>query len=319
MRQFQGILHELKAVVAKHRPGDHLEPPAVLPSLKIDGHRLSYVQAGEDHPERDRPVVVFLHGFGGFFMDWPRVMMPVARHTRVYALDLPGWGFSDPNPHSHTLEDEVHVIREFISRLRLKRVILCGISYGAGVAWAAAAARTSQVERVVLLNPMPTNPLQYMKSPLYRAIFALNSSMPVSLIGHRALAKSHYKLICRESLLNDRLLDTFYLDLAYMVIKQPKIPRILHAHAKGARGVDWADWGHRLAGIQMPVSILQAREDKIFSLASARHLHRLIPNSELIEVEKCGHAMVFDQHRRVSDHLIDLLGVREKASEAPTG
>jgi len=82
-------MHELKDVVANHKPGDVLTPPPSMPSMMMNGHRLSYVEMGEDTTS-ENPAIIFLHGFGGFFMDWPRVMMPVARHTRVFALDLPG-------------------------------------------------------------------------------------------------------------------------------------------------------------------------------------------------------------------------------------
>jgi pimeloyl-ACP methyl ester carboxylesterase len=246
-------------------------------------------------------------------MDWPRVMAPISRHTRVYALDLPGWGFSEPSPKLNNLEDEVQVVNEFLSRMGLSRVILCGISYGAGVAWAAAAMNLPRVSQAVLLNPMPPHPMRYLHSAIYRGIFLLNSFGLTNSLGHKLLSKSQYKIICRENLLNDRLLDTFYLDLAFMVMKQPKMPTLLAKHSRGAKGLNWDEWEHRLAGIRIPVTILQGLNDRIFSMESARMLHRAIPTSQLIEVPDCGHAMVFDQHRKVSEFII-----RQLASSAST-
>ncbi len=240
-------------------------------------------------------------------MDWPRVMAPIARHTRVYAIDLPGWGFSEPNLRSESMEDDARVLNAFLKKLDLKDVILCGISYGASVAWAAASLRMPRVKRAVLLNPMPPHPLRFLHSPIYRAILTTTMWPKAAMLAHRFMTKGQYKLVCRENLLNHRLLDTFYLELAYMVTKQPKMPYILHAFGRGARTVDWNAWEHRLAGIRIPVSILQGLEDRIFSMESALFLHRLIPTSELIQVPECGHAMVFDQHRKVSDFIIKLL------------
>lgn len=315
MRGFQRILLELKDLVKRHKPGDELEPPRSLLKAEIFGRRLAYLAAGLENREGCPPVVL-LHGFGGFFMDWPRIMAQVSRHTSVYALDLPGWGFSEPNPMARSLEDDVNVVDEFIRVLGLNEVILCGLSYGAGVAWASAALRPLKLKHVVLLNPMPPHPIRFMASPLYRGIFFLNSFERAGAWGHRLLTKSQYKTICRENLLNHRLLDSFYLDLAFLVIKQPKILSMLRGHAQGARDTDWNAWEHRLSGVRVPVTILQGREDRIFSLESARFIQRLIPNSELIEVEKCGHAIVFDQHKKVSDHLIKLVSA-EKAESIP--
>ncbi|MEK7357352.1 MAG: alpha/beta hydrolase [Bdellovibrionota bacterium] len=317
MRKFQHVLHELKDVVAKHKPGEILTPPPSLPFITVKGRRVTYAAMGLEN-DPSQPAVILLHGFGGFFMDWPRVMMPVARHTRVYALDLPGWGFSELNTQAKSLEDDVAAVRVFMDELKLERVVLCGISYGAGVAWAAAAMNLPRIQRAVLLNPMPPNPLDFIVSPLYQGIFALNLSRTAAVIGNKMMRKSQYKLICKENLLNERLLETFYLDLAYLVVKQPQMPFILNAHAKGARDVDWADWEHRLAGTRIPVSILQGLNDRIFSFASASHLHELIPHAELIEIPECGHAMVFDQHRKVADFLIQSLARREEKFRTPT-
>jgi pimeloyl-ACP methyl ester carboxylesterase len=313
MRQFQRILHELKAVVAAHKPGDILTPPSLMPSIYIEGRRLSYAVMGQETEHLPgTPPVIFLHGFGGFFMDWPRVMAPLSRHTKVYAVDLPGWGFSELNRNANSLEDDVEAVDEFMRQMGIESAILCGISYGAGVAWAAAAMDLPRVKRAVLLNPMPPNPLDYIHSGMYQGIFALNLSRPTSFLAHKLLRKSQYKAICRENLLNDRLLDTFYLDLAYLMMKQPKMPFILNAHARGAREINWSDWEQRLSGTRIPVSIMQGLNDRIFSLDSATYLYELIPHSELIEVPDCGHAMVFDQHRKVSDFLTHCLTRKEE-------
>lgn len=316
MREFQKVLAELKELVAHHKVGDTLQAPSHLNYVTINGRKVHYAAMGREFaetrkagvaPGTSKPSVILLHGFGGFFMDWPRVMAPLSRHTDVYALDLPGWGFSEINTESSALEDEVSVVDQFIKALGLESVVLCGISYGGGVAWASAATGISRLKRAVLLNPMAPNPIDWISSPIYQGIFALNKSRAAAFVGHKMLRKAHYKMICRENLLNERLLDTFYLDLAYLVMKQPKMPLILNAHARGAEETDWASWEHRLAGCRIPVSILQGREDKIFSMESAQHLHDLIPHSELIEVSDCGHAMVFDQPKRVADFLIECL------------
>ncbi len=303
MRQFQRVLAQLKDVVLQHKPGETLKAPGLLPFVTIGGRKVYYAAMGLDHPV-DSPAVILLHGFGGFFMDWPRVMAPISRHARVYALDLPGWGFSEVNPDSKSLEDDVTIVREFMRELNLENVVLGGLSYGAGVAWAAAAMNLPRLKRVVLMNPMPPHPLRYFTSPIYQAIFAMSRSRTIAMIGNRLMRKSHYKLICRENLLNDRLLDSFYLDLAYLVMKQPKMPQMLHSHARGAGQVNWDEWERRLSQTRVPVSILQGLQDRVFSFESAARIYELIPNSELIEVEECGHAMVFDQPRKVSDFLI---------------
>ena len=314
MRQFQRVLAQLKDVVLNHKPGENLKAPPLLPFITVNGRKVYYAAMGLEN-DASQPAVVLLHGFGGFFMDWPRVMAPISRHARVYALDLPGWGFSEMNPESKSMEDDVTILREFMRELGLEKVILGGLSYGAGVAWAAAAMNLPRIQRVVLINPMPPHPLRYFISPIYKAIFAICRSRTGAHFGNRLMGKAHYKIICRENLLNDRLLDSFYLDLAYLVMKQPKMSSMLHSHARGAGSVDWNEWERRLSKSRVPVSILQGLQDRVFSFESAAHLYDLIPNSELIEVDQCGHAMCFDQPRKVSDFFIAALTRQEESLE----
>lgn len=317
MRQFQRVLAQLKDVVLNHKPGDALKAPPLLPYVTVGGRKVYYAAMGLDR-DAEKPAVILLHGFGGFFMDWPRVMAPISRHTRVYALDLPGWGFSEFNPDAKSLEDDVTIVREFMRELGIEKAVLGGLSYGAGVAWAAAAMNLPRIQRVVLINPMPPHPLRYFTSPIYQAIFALSRFRPAAILGNRLMRKAQYKVICRENLLNDRLLDSFYLDLAYLVMKQPKMPLMLNAHARGADSVNWDEWERRLSETRIPVSILQGLQDRVFSFEGASHLYELIPHAELIEVDECGHAMVFDQPRKVSDFFIASLdrGENERAVAA---
>jgi pimeloyl-ACP methyl ester carboxylesterase len=305
MKYFARLLAELQELVDNHRPGQQLAPPKLLTSVQVAGKRVSYFQMGLGKPG---PAVILLHGFGGFFMDWPRVMAPLARKHRVYALDLPGWGFSEPRDQNMGLEDDVAVIREFIRQHELDDVLLVGISYGAAVAWASAAASIPAVKRLLLLNPMPPFPLRYLRSRLYRAIFALNRIAFVSRWAGRLMTKSQYKLVCKENLKHYRLLDTLYLDVGFRVITQPSIHQNLHSHAKKARTIDWSTWEEQVRGIRIPVTILQGTDDKVFSLESARYLNGLIAHADLVEIEDCGHAMVFDQHRKVTAQILALLG-----------
>src|SRR4051812_38497022 len=119
MRYFTRLLGELKELTLHHKAGQLLAVPKLLSSIVVRGKRISYFQMGLSQPG---PPVLLLHGFGGFFMDWPRVMAPLAKKHRVFALDFPGWGFSEPRDNSLGIEDDVAVVTEFIRQLGLKEV-----------------------------------------------------------------------------------------------------------------------------------------------------------------------------------------------------
>jgi pimeloyl-ACP methyl ester carboxylesterase len=71
----------------------------------------------------------------------------------VYALDLPGFGESDPPPMKPSVSDQAAAIGDFIDHMRFRRVDLLGYQGGASIAVALAAARPDKVRRVVLVAP----------------------------------------------------------------------------------------------------------------------------------------------------------------------
>ena len=274
---------------------------------------------GIAHDPSDIPII-FLHGYGGFFMDWPRVMTPLSKRHFVVALDLPGWGFSEAHDDGSKIEDDAWVVLEFIKKMGLSNAILVGLSYGSAVAWSAASmtadVRLERVKEVLLLNPMPPHPIKHMNSKLYKGLFQLNRYKTLATIGNKFLTKSHYKAICKENLKHARLLDTFYLQLGYLVTKQKKVVENLYRHSKGAQNIDWDRWERELSKINLPTTIMQGLDDRIFSMESARYLGGLIPNSRLLEVDDCGHAIVFDRPQKVIRELIKLAAKMKSEKKA---
>ena len=304
MKYLNRLYMELKSTVLGHKAGTKLTPPDLLSKFDYKGGRVNYLRMGiQDSDE----VFVFVHGFGGFFMDWPRIMGPLSHSVPTIALDLPGWGFSDPLSEDSGIEDHVDVIKSLTEKLGFKKVTLVGISYGAAVSWASACENWPALKRLVLLNPMPPNPLKYLHSRAYQSFFILNSNKFLANQIHRFYNRIVHKKMCLENIYNKKFLDKAYLEVGFHILKQPKIAGSIHQFALLARHIDWTYWENQLQKIDIPVFIFHGREDRVFGLAAAEKLHNLIPDSKLIKISDCGHAMMFDQHRQVTNFLLELL------------
>jgi pimeloyl-ACP methyl ester carboxylesterase len=57
--------------------------------IEIDGREVNYCELGEG------PAIVFVHGLGASWQSWLEQMPEFAKHHRVVAMDLPGFGYSD--------------------------------------------------------------------------------------------------------------------------------------------------------------------------------------------------------------------------------
>ncbi|KAJ7295471.1 hypothetical protein O6H91_Y185900 [Diphasiastrum complanatum] len=110
------------------------------------GHKVHYVVKGEGRP------VVLIHGFGASTFHWRYNIPELAKHFKVYAMDLLGFGLSekaliDYNP--FVWRDQV---ADFVQEIVAKPAVLVGNSIGGFTVLLTAAAFPQLTSGLVLLN-----------------------------------------------------------------------------------------------------------------------------------------------------------------------
>jgi pimeloyl-ACP methyl ester carboxylesterase len=115
---------------------------------RSDGSRLRYFKTGTG------PPLVLLHTVRTQLDYFQRVMPALRDEFTVYAVDLPGMGWSDIVPGARYGEPElVSAIVEFIRILDLHKVTLAGESMGAAIALLASIDLADHVRKVIAFNP----------------------------------------------------------------------------------------------------------------------------------------------------------------------
>jgi pimeloyl-ACP methyl ester carboxylesterase len=112
------------------------------PAVTVDGTRLSYHRWGTHGS-----AIVLLGGFVEPTWVWHAAAPLLARDHRVYALDLPPFGYSQRRG-PYTLTHWATLVRGFAATLHLRRPLVVGHSLGAAVAIAVAPAASG----IVLLD-----------------------------------------------------------------------------------------------------------------------------------------------------------------------
>jgi pimeloyl-ACP methyl ester carboxylesterase len=115
---------------------------------RANGTRLRYLEVGEG------PPLVLLHTVRTQ-LDYFQLVIPLLWDSfTVYALDLPGMGWSDIVEGASYEEPDLRAaVVELISQLGLEGVTLAGESMGGTVALSAAVDLSGRVSRVVAFNP----------------------------------------------------------------------------------------------------------------------------------------------------------------------
>lgn len=152
--------------------------------------RLSVIDAGPQNADR---AMVFVHGFGGYAMQWEHQLIEFADSSRVVAMDLRGHGISDRPAGKYTLEEVIGDLERVVDSLKLPpKFILLGHSFGGALAAAYAVKHPERVGRLILVS----TPVDFTLIPFIRLLFRLPARLvePVRVLFPRALAAPAYVL-----------------------------------------------------------------------------------------------------------------------------
>lgn len=100
--------------------------------------------------------VILVHSSVAGAGQWRRLMTELHDHCHVIAVNLYGYGKTESwsAPRAQSLDDQARLLRPLIERAD-GSVSLVGHSFGGSVAMKAAALYSSQVERLILIEPNP--------------------------------------------------------------------------------------------------------------------------------------------------------------------
>lgn len=244
-------------------------------NFKIKKERqFEYIDEGEG------PVLLLLHGLFGALSNWIRVVDHFKKNFRVIIPLMPI--YTSPLI-STNVSHMAEFIDNFVQFKKLDQLTLVGNSLGGHVALIYVLKHSEKVQFMVLTG----------SSGLYEN--AMGGTYP---------KREDYNFI------KNRVELTFYdpktatkelVDEVYGIINnKTKLIRIL-ALAKSAIRHNMSK---ELQNIKVPTSLIWGNNDTITPREVAEEFHRLIPNSDLFLIDKCGHAPMMehpDEFNRVLD------------------
>ncbi|MGD0166346.1 MAG: alpha/beta hydrolase [Gaiellaceae bacterium] len=128
--------------------GDQKPASALYPGpyVQIEGRQVAYRELGS----RGAPII-FLGGFAEPSWVWEQVARRLALDHRVYALDLPPFGYSERKG-PYTLAGWTRLVRDFTAHFGLENPLIVGHSLGAAVAVNIGLQAPANTAGVVLLD-----------------------------------------------------------------------------------------------------------------------------------------------------------------------
>lgn len=117
-------------------------------TITVTGRTVHYIEAG---PLDARPVILLHGNVGDAAFHWQKLMPELATTYHIIAPDLPGFGGSDPLPHT-TFQTLIDWLDAFFDALNIDAAPVVGTSAGGLIARLFAAGYPSRVPALVLIN-----------------------------------------------------------------------------------------------------------------------------------------------------------------------
>ena len=241
--------------------------------VQLGPYRIHYFAGGAGEP------LVLVHGLASRGLDFAPLMPALARHHRVYALDLLGYGASDRPNMDYSITLETNVLREFLDSQGLTRVDLAGWSMGGWIALDFAVQAPERVNRLVLLDS---------------AGLKFVPAFDVRLFSPHTLAEIQEL----EELLTPHpwhipgfMMRDF---LRQLRAQDWVIERTVNSMLTGREVLDG-----KLADVTMPVLLVWGKQDAVTPLSLGEAMHRQMPQSVLVILDDCGHVAPIECYDRV--------------------
>jgi pimeloyl-ACP methyl ester carboxylesterase len=290
--------------------------PGESRTVDLDGP-VHYVDFGGN---ADGPTVVLVHGLGGSHLNWDLLAPLLTPHARVLALDLPGFGLSEPGHRLATVQNNVQVLDRFVREVAGAPVVLVGNSMGGMISILQAARQPDTVRGLVLLDPAVPGPRRKLdrRVALNFAVFALPGVGERFLAARRRLKppvmtvretlqlcgvdpdRVPPQLIDRSVALIDQRQDVAGMDRAFLTAARSLLllladPRLLR---------------RAMASIQVPVLLVHGSQDRLVQVAAARDAAARHPDWEYVELSGVGHVPQLQVPDVLAREVLDWLGRR---------
>jgi pimeloyl-ACP methyl ester carboxylesterase len=248
---------------------------------RSDGSRLRYFRTGTG------PPLVLLHTVRTQLDYFQRVVPALWDEFTVYALDLPGMGWSDIVPGARYGEPELRsAVVEFIRMLDLHEVTLAGESMGAAIALLVSIELTDNVGNVIAFNPYDyPNGLErgnWFARLIGTAVRLPGSGPTVARMESRMILRA----VLRGGFVDHHTLPEDLLGELRRSGRRPGYPTVARAIMGSLNG--FINARSRYARVNVPVTLVYSEHD--WSRPAEREqVARQLTNVETITVPGAGH------------------------------
>ncbi|GAA5128442.1 alpha/beta fold hydrolase [Haloechinothrix salitolerans] len=266
----------------------------------------------------DADTAVYVHGLGGSSTNWTDLGVLLAPWGRGVAIDLPGFGFSEPDPaFDFTLAGHTEQLARFIAGLGKGPVHLLGNSMGGAIAALLAGGRPDLVKTLTLispavpdLRPLPSRLSDPRMALAYLPVVGRSARRQLAAMTPRERARRVIELCFADpsSFPESRLAE-----LAEEHGERLELPWAMTALSRSTSDIFrvWLARGPSsiwsvLRAVAAPSLVVWGDKDKVISARKAHRTARLLRDSRLLMLPNVGHVAQMEHPTAVARAVLEL-------------
>jgi pimeloyl-ACP methyl ester carboxylesterase len=246
--------------------------------LTIDGKRLCYVDHGSG------PVLVFLHGIPLSLVTWRHNLQELSQRHRTIAIDLPGFGRSEPRADDHGVLGQAASVAGLLAQLDVREYVVIASSYACAVALQLALKHPAAVQGLVLVNSIgyPGGRHSHERVIRMAALTGLaRVAFQSSYLRRRAFESVLHASYANRASCTKELADAYYAPFEDELARDAYL-QTLAALQEG----DVLAWASK---VQQQSIVIWGAKDAILPVANAEKLAKLMPHASSVTFPAVGH------------------------------
>jgi pimeloyl-ACP methyl ester carboxylesterase len=269
---------------------------------------------GPDDP--GAPTVVLVHGLGGSHLNWCLLAPLLVEHAHVVAVDLAGFGLTNPEGRRTTVAANARLLDRFLREVVGTPVVLVGNSMGGMISILHTAANPGTVSALALVDPALPLVFGVRPDPLVMSTFFLYA---LPGLGERVLAKARagqtprqqvkqvMNLVCADSSVVPEELVLASMNLIEQRAEVPGLDEAFLAAAKSLVVVNARRGGYwrAMRKIDVPVFLMSGDKDRLVPIGSAKATAARNPSWRFDVFEGIGHVPQLEIPEVVAERLLD--------------
>jgi 3-oxoadipate enol-lactonase len=259
----------------------------IAKNIEVNGINVGYFDEG---PANGIPII-FIHGFPFSKEMWKEQVNALSDTHRVIAYDVRGHGDSERGAAQFSIAQFADDLFFFMDALKIEKAILAGLSMGGYIALNAIQQQPQRIARLILCDTQCGADSDEGREKRKKTIAFIQKN------GLSVYAEESLKNLFAPTSFTDKKDEVTFIKETILNTRAENICLTLQALA------DRKETCSSLPQINVPVSILVGKEDKITSPELALKMQTLIKGSSLHIIEGAGHLSNLENPNQFNAHV----------------